>query len=95
MVEDGRMVSKYHHFKGNNYNNGSGTCPLYYNDLDINSNQENKIYKIRKITDGLIQLMDSNKELAYNIYDRINTLIKSNTLDYDINIELLQNRIIN
>ena len=95
MVEDGRMVSKYHHFKGNNYNNGSGTCPLYYNDADINSNQENKIYKIRKITDGLIQLMDSNKELAYNIYDRINTLIKSNTLDYDINIELLQNRIIN
>lgn len=95
LVEGGRMTSKYHHFIGNDYNDGSGNCPLFYNEENYNANQENKIHKIRKITDEFILLMNSNKELMRDIYSRIEKLVKSNTLDYDINIEIFQDMIRN
>lgn len=60
LVEGGTIISKYHHFKGNEYNNGSSNCPLYYDNVQIRNKQTNHKFKMNKIDYELQKLLDNN-----------------------------------
>lgn len=89
--ENGNVVSKYYHFKGNQFNDGTTNCPLYYNS-NIFGDFGNKSNKEKKIMNELKVCINANKYATNYIQDLLYNeikLLKERTENYTINIDEL------
>lgn len=72
-IRAGNIVSKYYHFTGNDYNTYNTvnyTCPLYYNNGNIDANIRKKSFIIE-----LNKLFTINTDIKQHIFERVKILL--------------------